>query len=271
MHIKEEIFEMATHPLTPSDAITQFEKSTATGVWPQLQKLTLVNLLRTRVGNPYSVNQGQQVLCGPAAITFALINRDPLRYVQICQRLFELGSFGPPLTLSKTIQASNELRGHTPETNIPQIDWMLAATLREAENLFFSVTSKFGQLTLDEAMKTWATELLLDCHRTEVTSCYTFGALEALQKAQTAIGRGGVAFLLIDSVLLGTGQGLNVAIPMVGKINLHVPTHWITVAEPITISKNSSFNCFTWAQKRPVDKPQDEVLKNLYSVVTAEP
>ncbi len=195
-----------------------------------------------------------------------MINRDAVRYVQICQSLFETGSFGPPLTATKSFTASATLRAQAPDANVPQIDWMLAATLRESENLIFPVDSKLGQLTLHDAMRLWAAELLLDCHHTEITTCYVYGEKEALQKAQLAITNHGIAFLLIDSVLLNNG------------LPVHMPTHWIAVADPITIPTGPAtatdpahikFHCYTWANGRIVDKDQALVLKNLYTVVTA--
>jgi hypothetical protein len=200
-------------------------------------------------------------LCGPASIIFALIQNNPVRYVQICQSLFETGSFGPPLTKAKTFTASDSLRAQAPADNVPAIDWMLAATLREAENQLFPVSLKLGQLTLFDGMKLWATELL-SYTQVEATTCYFYGEMDAVQKAQQAVSRGGMAFLLIDSVLLGQG------------VVVHVPTHWIAVMEPMLITPKAPahihFYCFTWSDRRVVDMDQAAFNQCLYGVVTAQ-
>ena len=255
---------MATRASTPVElAIDDFEKSPKKGLWTQLKKADLISGLKERGADPYAVNQRMTLFCGPASIIFALIRNDAVRYVRICQQLFENGSFGPPLTRKKTFTASKDLLAEPPDGNTHPIDWMLAATLRESENLLFPATYKLGQLTLDGAMNDWATELLLNHKAAETTTCYLYGEMGALQKAQEAVKKGGVAFLLIDSAMLGQG------------IIVHVPTHWIALVEPITFTKGSPdrirFYCYTWTYHWSVDEEEAKILNNIYGVVTAAP
>jgi hypothetical protein len=127
-------------------AFQAFLGSSSTGVWPKLTRKSLINQLQLRYENPYSVDQRDMYLCGPAAVVFVLFLKYPARSVQICQSLFEKGEIGPPLTSSKTIKAAEALRERDLPPGMSQVDWMLIATLREAENLFFTVDPQASKL-----------------------------------------------------------------------------------------------------------------------------
>jgi hypothetical protein len=59
--------------------LDSFEKSTQPGVWPNLDKKTIIADMRSRLADPFQVNQGGQPFCGPASILFELVRKQPLR------------------------------------------------------------------------------------------------------------------------------------------------------------------------------------------------
>jgi hypothetical protein len=220
-------------------------------------------------------------LCGPAAVVFVLFLKYPARSVQICQSLFEKGEIGPPLTSSKTIRAAEALRERDLPPGMSQVDWMLIATLREAENLFFTVdpqASKLaqmaGQVTTAFAMESWAREVLFYTH-VESISCNFFGETDAMRKAEAAVAQGGCAFLNInatplDQLIHGTPPDT----PIQGFGNISTPInmadHWIAVAERIEMKDGKiRFPCFTWGKRVVIEADQTTFNRCLFYVVTA--
>jgi hypothetical protein len=124
---------MNSQQLDPAvySAIANFEKSNVPGVWATLDKNQVLADMRSRLADPFQVNQGGQPFCGPASILFELIRKQPLRYVQVCQSIFETGGFQGQTTRIKASQTLVKSRGRL---RLSQADWMVLATLREAEN-----------------------------------------------------------------------------------------------------------------------------------------
>ncbi|KEI67921.1 hypothetical protein A19Y_3091 [Planktothrix agardhii NIVA-CYA 126/8] len=146
-------------------AITEFENSKISGVWTGLDQQQIIAELRSHLVNPFNINQGTQPFCGPAAIVFELIRKNPLAYIQICRNLFQIGGFhtqnnrwiSPPQWLSESPL----------NLEISQIDWMVLSTLRESENIIFSVDPNAPQLLRNLAgmtkpweMAGWIKEIL---------------------------------------------------------------------------------------------------------------
>ena len=64
-----------------NETIVEFERSNNPSVWPGLKKTQIIAEMRSRIQDPFQINQGGQPFCGPAAVAFALISRNPIRYV----------------------------------------------------------------------------------------------------------------------------------------------------------------------------------------------
>lgn len=139
------------------DDIDAFEASTSRGVWPKLSKAEIIHGLRRRVLEPWRVEQGPAPFCGPASIAYELARRDPQRYVRIVRDLFERGTLVD--ATRRRISASRKLRtfpafgeitvdssGDKIFYDVPQVDWILPATLREAANVILNVTGGFDGL-----------------------------------------------------------------------------------------------------------------------------
>ncbi|BAZ10983.1 hypothetical protein NIES4071_28070 [Calothrix sp. NIES-4071] len=216
-------------------ALTDFENSKTPGVWASVDKKQLVSEMRLRLNDPFQINQGTQPFCGPAAIVFELVRKQPLRYIQICRSLFETGSCN---LMTIKIAASQTLRRSNGRLRMSQSDWMILAALRESENSIFNIEAEapdiirnIAGMTKPWEMRGWARELL-SYRNSNFRYTYLFGEFQALQEASKAVAAGGVAFALV------TADGL-----LRGKTPfLPLPTHWISILGNISIKGGDWFS-----------------------------
>ncbi len=254
-------------------ALDNFEKSTKAGVWANLDKKTVIADMRSRLADPFQVNQGGQPFCGPASILFELVRKQPLRYVQICQSLFETGSFQAK---TRRIDTSPRLRTSRGRLRMAQADWIVLATLRDAENLIFSVDPEapdilrnLAGITKSWEMQGWTREVL-GYPKVERTITYIYGEVTALQRAAQIVAAGGVAFALV------TTQGLLQGKPPL----LPYPDHWVTLLGNISIKAASKFadlgsthlscDLYTWGEKRHIDVDQSPLESCFWGIITGE-
>ena len=125
------------------ERLAKFARSPQTGVWNHLDKGQLIAEIRDRLMNPYQIQQGEQPFCGPAAVVFELIRKQPDRYIDICQSLYEHGSFDG---YTKKIVASGRLCRSYGNLRMPQADWMLLATIRDCANKIVPIHPKAPKL-----------------------------------------------------------------------------------------------------------------------------
>lgn len=255
-------------PVTWEAALQRFRESTAAGVWPAIPKQGLLGDIEARARDAFRVNQGVSPLCGPAAIVFELASRQKVRYVEICRSLYETGAFQG---VTRSVSASDTLRRSPARSGVAPADWMLQATLREAENALFAVESTSGPiamgLTTPWEMKGWCLEVL-GYRAVRYESTYLYGEFGAMRSAESVRARGGVAFPMIDSALLdGTRRAVN------------YPNHWVSylgglVADNGTWWKHDSghirFDCYSWGATHKVDVGEGRFEDCMWGVVYAE-
>ena len=236
------------------DKIADFDLSKVPGVWSYLDKRQIIFEMRSRLENPFLVNQGYQPLCGPATVIFELVRKQPDRYVEICRSLYQIGGFHSQS--GKWILPSNNLRESGGDLKMPQVDWMLSATLRESENLLFPVAPDSPKLmrNISGITKPWEIvgwmKEILGYKEIGYNNAYLFGDFPALGVAAEVLDAGGVAFALV------TAKGL-----LVDKLPLvPYPTHWIAILGNIKIEETSGdrqtrikFDCYSWGRKLRVD------------------
>ncbi|MEM6256610.1 MAG: hypothetical protein AAF821_27195 [Cyanobacteria bacterium P01_D01_bin.156] len=251
-------------------ALNRFQTSDVVGVWLYLKKEQIIREMRSRLHNPFNVNQGQQPFCGPASILFELIRKFPLRYVELCQNLFETGGFQAQ---TRRIQTSEALREASQgNLRMGPADWMVLATLREAENLIFPVEPNAPEIVRNLAgmtksweMKGWVRDIL-GYANVHYMHTYVLRDLSAVRKAQKIIDQGGVAFGLITAnALLGNKPP-----------KITVPDHWITIVGDVNIQKGTfgkhdsghvSFDVFTWAKRVTIDEDEGPFEDAFWGVV----
>ncbi len=247
-------------------AIAQFEAFPAPSTWPYLDKATILAEMRSRVQDPFQVNQGGQPFCGPAAVLFELVRKQPLRYVQICWSLYTTGSFQGHLHF---IKASDALRqASRGDLKMGQIDWMFLATLRDMEEKLFPVEPNAPDLIRNLAgmtksweLKGWVQELL-GYKFVKYNHAYLMNDVSAMNQAAAAIQAGGVAFALITAEgMLGNKPPL-----------LPFPSHWIALLGNIAVQGDPvTFDIYTWSKALRLQMDASSFKKYLWATVSATP
>jgi hypothetical protein len=189
--------------------------------WKNVNRDTVVSEVRARLRDPALIRQDPTGFCGPLAIVLEWARRRPLNYVQCVRSLLEDGKF--TTRSGRVIEAAAELRQlPIPDGPIAQVDWMLAATMREDENLNLDIEDGEGweALTAPGAMVSWTADVLgLDA---KSYPCWHTEEIQSLRAAEKAVNNGGVGFLLIDRNLLLDGGDDNEE-EMFNRFRWHVP------------------------------------------------
>ncbi len=243
--------------------IDTFEQSTTPSAWVSLDKSVLISDLRARVNDPFQINQGGQPFCGPASVLFELVRKQPERYVQFCQSLFEKGGFQGA---TRWIDASEKLR-QNPDQNfrMGQADWMFLSTMRESENLLFPVEPNAPDLIRNLAgmtksweLKGWVEEIL-GYSKNAYHHAYLLSDFNALNASTSAIQNGGIACLLI------TAEGMLENSPP----PISFPSHWVTLLGNVVVTSDRvSFDIYTWSKKLRVDLDVSSFKKYFWASVT---
>ncbi len=269
-------------------ALDSFEKSTKLGAWPHLRKSEIVANMRSLLADPFRIDQKQQPFCGPTSLVFELIRKHPLRYVQMCQQLYERGMFQGT---TRTVEASPRLRQASREMDMAQADWMLIATLREAENLIFPVdpnaptlVRNIAGMTKSWEMKGWVREIL-GYRRVDYIHAYLLRDIHAMHRAKEAIAQGGVAFALVTAEGMFSKEEMVTRADSKSVKKVALPDHWIVLVDiddiPQTLSWRGiayrsdhtalSFDVYTWARRKHVEMGRSAFRRFFWGVVIGQP
>lgn len=246
--------------------ITAFEQSRVPGVWRGLDKNQVIAQLRSRINDPFTLNQGSQPFCGPAVIIFELIRRDPLYYTKICRNLFQIGGFHT--RSSRWISASENLRNAIGDYRMPEVDWMILSTLRESENLVVPIDlniptliRNIGGMTKSWEIAEWVKQIL-GYQKLEYKNTYLFGDIEAMQDVDRSLKFGGVALALINDGGLLRNQ----------PPRIPYPSHWVSILGNIRVesSKNVQFEVYTWGKKMQVQVDEVTFKTHFWGVIVGQ-
>jgi hypothetical protein len=209
-----------------------------------------INQLKERIENPYTINQGNASLCGPAAVMFCWLSKRPDLYTQYVISMYEKGS-GKMGSLA--ITPGDDCKNYDPVTT-PDVDWIALAALRDSENIFLDYDDEGDQLsgiTMPGEVEKWLKNI--GFHVVENNTALVFGeGYEVLRQAAGHFKEGRSVCLFVNARFLH-GDGLNLT-----------ADHWIVMtSEPIIDGNNISslpsgeglfdkkidFNVFTWGPK----------------------
>jgi hypothetical protein len=216
-----------------NEAIKQVEAFRArggTGMWPKLDRNTIADQLIARIKNSNLVAQGNMDLCGPATMVRNIARDFPVRYAQAGIQLFELGQ---SKILALSLKPGPKVRSFTPPWNTPQADFMILASMRDAENWIFSPVGTFegfASMTMPGTMESWFeragySDVREDTYLSYLTKPHWYVQLLQIKKMNALFDKGYKIALLIDSDMLEpeerTGHSRN-------------PDHWVTLASKIS-------------------------------------
>jgi hypothetical protein len=109
--------------------------------FPHLNVYRVIYQLAIRVVRPMRVNQRDFGLCGPAHVLVILAKTNPQLYVKLALDLLRYGK----CALNGTeITPNTYIREYRPEFTIPEADWLLAASFRNADKEVPSDRGEYG-------------------------------------------------------------------------------------------------------------------------------
>jgi len=263
------IMESAPVTSTAPDAVTKFqewEASTEAGVWPHIDKGSLIGSVKVRLDNPTRVNQGSAPTCGPASIIFWLLVRRPYTYIQMMRELYETGEYTDDITQFK-VTASDKHKTAEVGHNMDPADWIALIALRTSANLILDL-DQFGGAwgpTTPGEMTTWTKNILSYANAANSgllngDQADTLRRAEAIVNGNTPDGspNEGVASLLVDASVV---QGSDTVID--------IPNHWIAYVSSLVIDTTQvKFRAFTWGKLCDVTVPKSEWDSKGWGVVT---
>lgn len=184
--------------------------------WLQIDRQKVVAEIAARLRDSLIMNQEDRDFCGPFSILVEWIRRDPINFINSTKELLETGKF--TCKTGRVIEAKEDLRkrpsplpdntdiepGNREYKPIAQVEWLLAATIRDDENLTEDVNDGTGleAVTAMGAMTSW-TEDILSLTAIELGSALSSsGEYNMMYLAENTVKAGGVAFLMIDANMI---------------------------------------------------------------------
>ena len=211
------------------------------------------------------------------------MSKQPARYVDICQDLYETGKF---VSRDVKVEASKHLRNSKlPDPNkntITVADWMLMATMREDKNWWYTEVDAdsndlaLGVTTAGE-MKEWTYEIL-GYDTVNHISTHGWGEFDAIKKAKEARDKGGVAFLMIHSDMAKQYCTSTIHSHTKDEPWMSYPDHWvsylgnlqITYIDGIWDNDLIDFDIYSWGGTCPLKLGEGPFEDYMFGVVTGE-
>lgn len=277
----------------PGRALRSLANGTA-NVWAHMSRTTIISEISDRLRDPMIINQSSTGLCGAIAIVTTLVRRDPVRYIHAANELLETGKFTCPT--GRVIEADCELRDEPVIVNgIGQVDWLLAATMRDDANIWIDVDDDANGL---ESMTFWGDQYgwirdVLALPSGGWETCFVEGETDCMKKAEEAVKAGGVAYFLVDANLIKDG-GSDTEEDMHWQSARHVarsarsafstakhsmdddfpPDHWVEYLGGLNLGSDTSdsdrvaIRLWSWGSEYLVTGTVDAFTEYLYAVCT---
>lgn len=281
--------DLAERYSAAGEALAAFRRVDA-NMWKHVNRSQVGEELRRRVIDPALIRQDATSLCGPASILFELARRRPSRYVEWADDLLRLGWFKS--STGEAIKADEEMRAHpVPSATLAHVDWILAATMREHENLWEDVDDggPVEGMTLPGAMRVWTPQIL--GLGAKSFDCWTSDEVPALRSGLDAIKQGGVAFVLIGVDLIQDGSDeteenawwirrhhvAGVQPAAWGDSWTHsedddvLPDHWVALLDVVESGDRIRLRLWSWGSEYRVEATLDSIGEYVYEVVVGTP
>ena len=202
-----------------------------------------------RLRRPWTVDQGQKPLCGPATILFNLLMKQPLTYISIMKNLWENGYFFTTKSKNR-ITASDSIKNNSTVENrqgMQAADWIFSSVLRDTTSTIFHLDPAARDTMLNiQGMTTpwemvgWMKELFPNYN---VNFDWTIidSDVDGLKKAALNLKKP----TGINAMMVNASGLLNNKTP-----SLSTPEHWVGLYNTEIVEKDNhiSFNIFTWGK-----------------------
>jgi hypothetical protein len=230
----------------------------------KISRAVVVAGLRARVQDPNRIDQGTSSLCGPSALVRTIALTDPLAYVTFIISLFETGR-GEIGDLK--VAAGDDLLNYDPGLQVPAVDWIPTASIRDSENWFFdyqAAENQFAGITLPSHMEEWFKKIGFR----EVINDTNL----VLRKNENNLRRASDLYEKDYWVCLFIHPNMLAAETM--RNTSTTAAHWVVLTSAVKFSgTNVSFTVYSWAEgQKPVPEKNgplsvSDLLKNYYGFV----
>jgi len=270
-----------------SSLVSDFRKRNKGGVWLRMKCSQVADELDERIASPERIHQSSTPFCGYATLAYTVLKQSPQQYAWCAIGLFEdgIGHFGTLGGTKARLKPPSDLRtrslprsSNAPFSTMPQVDWMVLASLRDHFNhALFDVGESIPILgPIIKAIHGGATasEIVEALKQLGCTECYdqtnvsTPKELGNLFAAHGHVGAGRLVFLRIDGKLLTEERSSSKG----GR-----GSHWVGLTEPLDFSPDKkwvSCKVFSWGDIYEIPgggmMPTSEFLKRYYGFVVGK-
>lgn len=231
--------------------VDAFAARTNTDLWLHVRRADLAAGLRERIDSPDKINQGQTSLCGPADFVRDIALDTPAVYAKAAIDLFETGS---AVIGTFLIKPKKDLKVYKlPATaRINPADWILCASIRDADNWFFDYQSESdgtAAITMPHSKAKWLKQAGYSDVINETNAVFTKDLPNA-RKASALLAKGYKVALFISANMLDVSTQ--------GDPSPY-PDHWVALMSEIKVSgmatdpaSNVTFRVYTWGDQQDV-------------------
>jgi len=227
------------------------------GKW-RLDRRAVADRLHRLLDEPGLISQGRLNLCGPALLFKVWLERDPVACVTFASTLFEQGHarIGDlPVRPSRGLLEHEYGRPGRRPTNCPAADWMLMASVRDANNRIFpyryerGIREAVAAMTLPGALRRWLSATGVYASVRDDTNLVLARGVAHARKLAPDPDRD--VFLLVASEMFA-GPG---ALPVRARrfvVSL-LPNHWIALTSRVVEpgSRTVAFRFWSWGADQP--------------------
>ena len=218
--------------------IEEFEAKSGNGMFPNISRADVASGLRERVGQPETVDQGESSLCGPAALMFAILSKNPEEYAKYVTSLYDTGQGTLPTNL--VVKPSHDCRHAAPGGKVSAVDWVSLASLRDSENSidYEDPSDQVAGITSPSMLSVWLKRTGFEARQNE-TNVFATKGKDNLEKASKFHDAGHTVCLLCkgDTLKKITGSWYS------------VPSHWVVMVRAAKIDKEYvTLKVFSWGQ-----------------------
>lgn len=244
--------------------------------WPGTTRSAFAKDLIDRIRDPDRITQGPTSLCGPASFMRAIAIDMPLNYARCAIGLYRTGSGN---IVGLDIAPRRRMKRLPPPGYINAADWITLGSVRDDENVIFSVASEPGALagmTLPRAMVKWFKNAGYKAvsDQTHIAWWPLDTRLRIAGVGSNLLSAGYKVVMLIDGDIVRPGDR--------AEDRINFPNHWVTLKSRMFNTLNDNldspvkFDIYSWGHQYTVEGtttsplPLRRVLQRFYGFVAAK-
>lgn len=245
-----------------ADELRQFRADWRASAFTQVNAAEVLADAARIVAHPRnSIAQMDTGACGPAAVEFELVARQPGQFVRAVHSIADTGGFN---TADGTRYAAHEpLRTGRPNPSVSPANWLFMATLKDSANAVRITGSTRANdtawISSPADVDNWLAHVV-GFRKTTATAILrpiTTGK-KVMPKAVKVMQSGGAVVLLVDSSIVGNKPGLS------------NPNHYVNLLDWSSTSKSVTFTTATWGGVRKVHMSWSRFDSLTWDVLTAQ-